>query len=282
MRATSPSGPAPGADDPAADRRRFRRHDHRAGHARRHLPAPGAWRLRAGRGSICAPAGSRCASASAVSSSRSAATTTRSSPGPSTAPVCAAGSPTSCARPRPSGHRVVVVSSGFKSVIRPVLEREGVGHLELLAHEVRFGPDGSEVMFRSATRATSAARSASGPSSARWTATGRRSTSATAGPTAARRSTRSGCSPAAASRGSSIAAASPTSRSTTSSRSARHLGCNNDCVPGSVPGTSMRRRAGRAVRAGAWLGAWLARVQQRGLTPLLRYALPLSSRRKAG
>ena len=47
------------------------------------------------------------------------------------------------------GHRVVVVSSGFKSVIRPVLEREGVGHLELLAHDVRFGADGSEVMFRS-------------------------------------------------------------------------------------------------------------------------------------
>jgi len=47
------------------------------------------------------------------------------------------------------GHRVVVVSSGFKSVIRPVLAREGVGHLELLAHDVRFGPDGSEVMFRS-------------------------------------------------------------------------------------------------------------------------------------
>ena len=44
---------------------------------------------------------------------------------------------------------MVVVSSGFKSVIRPVLEREGVGHLELLAHDVRFGPDGSEVMFRS-------------------------------------------------------------------------------------------------------------------------------------
>jgi 2-hydroxy-3-keto-5-methylthiopentenyl-1-phosphate phosphatase len=46
-----------------------------------------------------------------------------------------------------AGDRVVVVSAGFRSVIQPVLEREGVGHLELIANEVRFGPERTEVRF---------------------------------------------------------------------------------------------------------------------------------------
>jgi 2-hydroxy-3-keto-5-methylthiopentenyl-1-phosphate phosphatase len=47
-----------------------------------------------------------------------------------------------------AGHRVVVVSSGFESIIRPVLEREGVPPVDVVAHEVRFGPGGSSVEFR--------------------------------------------------------------------------------------------------------------------------------------
>jgi 2-hydroxy-3-keto-5-methylthiopentenyl-1-phosphate phosphatase len=49
---------------------------------------------------------------------------------------------------REAGNRVVVVSSGFRDVILPVLRREGVGDLELIAHDVRFGPRGSTVIFR--------------------------------------------------------------------------------------------------------------------------------------
>jgi HAD superfamily phosphoserine phosphatase-like hydrolase len=47
-----------------------------------------------------------------------------------------------------AGGRVVVVSSGFEAVIRPVLEREGVGHLEIVAHEVHFGAEQTLVEFR--------------------------------------------------------------------------------------------------------------------------------------
>jgi 2-hydroxy-3-keto-5-methylthiopentenyl-1-phosphate phosphatase len=47
-----------------------------------------------------------------------------------------------------AGHRVVVVSSGFESIIRPVLEREGVPPVDVVAHEVRFAPGGSTVEFR--------------------------------------------------------------------------------------------------------------------------------------
>ena len=47
-----------------------------------------------------------------------------------------------------AGDRIVIVSSGFESVIRPVLEREGLGHLEVVAHDVRFTPDGGVVDFR--------------------------------------------------------------------------------------------------------------------------------------
>jgi 2-hydroxy-3-keto-5-methylthiopentenyl-1-phosphate phosphatase len=47
-----------------------------------------------------------------------------------------------------AGDRVVVVSSGFESVIRPILEREGLDHLEVIAHDVRFTADGGVVDFR--------------------------------------------------------------------------------------------------------------------------------------
>jgi 2,3-diketo-5-methylthio-1-phosphopentane phosphatase len=47
-----------------------------------------------------------------------------------------------------AGDRVVVVSSGFESVIRPILEREGLGRLEVVAHDVRFTPEGGIVDFR--------------------------------------------------------------------------------------------------------------------------------------
>src|SRR5437879_2516009 len=49
---------------------------------------------------------------------------------------------------RVGGHRVVVVSSGFESIIRPVLEHAGVDGVEVVAHEVRFSPQGSTVEFR--------------------------------------------------------------------------------------------------------------------------------------
>jgi 2-hydroxy-3-keto-5-methylthiopentenyl-1-phosphate phosphatase len=49
---------------------------------------------------------------------------------------------------RAGGHRLVVVSSGFESIIRPVLEQAGVVGVEVVAHEVRFSPHGSTVEFR--------------------------------------------------------------------------------------------------------------------------------------
>jgi 2-hydroxy-3-keto-5-methylthiopentenyl-1-phosphate phosphatase len=47
-----------------------------------------------------------------------------------------------------AGDRVVVVSSGFEAIIRPVLAGAGVPQLEVVAHEVRFAPGGSVVEFR--------------------------------------------------------------------------------------------------------------------------------------
>ena len=49
---------------------------------------------------------------------------------------------------RSAGHRLVVVSSGFESIIRPVLAREGVVGLDVVAHEVRFTDAGGVVEFR--------------------------------------------------------------------------------------------------------------------------------------
>ncbi len=47
-----------------------------------------------------------------------------------------------------AGHRLVVVSGGFESIIRPVLDREDAGHLPVFAHEARFTAHGTTVEFR--------------------------------------------------------------------------------------------------------------------------------------
>jgi 2-hydroxy-3-keto-5-methylthiopentenyl-1-phosphate phosphatase len=47
-----------------------------------------------------------------------------------------------------AGHRLVVVSGGFESIIRPILTREGAEHLPVIAHEVRFTPEGTTLEFR--------------------------------------------------------------------------------------------------------------------------------------
>jgi 2-hydroxy-3-keto-5-methylthiopentenyl-1-phosphate phosphatase len=47
-----------------------------------------------------------------------------------------------------AGNRLVVVSGGFESVIRPVLERVGAAHLPVIAHEFRITPEGTTLDFR--------------------------------------------------------------------------------------------------------------------------------------
>ena len=49
---------------------------------------------------------------------------------------------------RERGDRVVVVSSGFEEVIRPVLAAAGLDDLEVVAHRVRFSPEHTTVEFR--------------------------------------------------------------------------------------------------------------------------------------
>jgi len=49
---------------------------------------------------------------------------------------------------RAAGFRLVVVSSGFESIIGPVLSREGVEGLDVVAHEVHFTDAGGVVEFR--------------------------------------------------------------------------------------------------------------------------------------
>jgi 2-hydroxy-3-keto-5-methylthiopentenyl-1-phosphate phosphatase len=44
--------------------------------------------------------------------------------------------------------RVVIVSSGFRELIEPVLDREGLGELEVLSNTVDPDPDGWKVQFR--------------------------------------------------------------------------------------------------------------------------------------
>ena len=46
-----------------------------------------------------------------------------------------------------AGHRLVVVSGGFESVIRPVLEQAGAAHLPVIAHEFRITPQGTTIDF---------------------------------------------------------------------------------------------------------------------------------------
>jgi 2-hydroxy-3-keto-5-methylthiopentenyl-1-phosphate phosphatase len=45
-------------------------------------------------------------------------------------------------------HRPVIVSSGLPQLIRPVLEREGLGHLELRSNDAEVRDDGWRVIFR--------------------------------------------------------------------------------------------------------------------------------------
>ena len=59
-----------------------------------------------------------------------------------------AGFPQFVAAALDAGHRVVVVSSGFESIVRPALERAGVPEVPLVTHEVRFTPEGGVVEFR--------------------------------------------------------------------------------------------------------------------------------------
>jgi 2-hydroxy-3-keto-5-methylthiopentenyl-1-phosphate phosphatase len=47
-----------------------------------------------------------------------------------------------------AGNRLVIVSGGFESVIRPVLERAGAAHLPVIAHEFRITPEGTTLDFR--------------------------------------------------------------------------------------------------------------------------------------
>jgi 2-hydroxy-3-keto-5-methylthiopentenyl-1-phosphate phosphatase len=45
-------------------------------------------------------------------------------------------------------YRPVIVSSGLPQLIRPVLEREGLGQLELRSNDAEVRPDGWRVIFR--------------------------------------------------------------------------------------------------------------------------------------
>jgi 2-hydroxy-3-keto-5-methylthiopentenyl-1-phosphate phosphatase len=47
-----------------------------------------------------------------------------------------------------AGHRVVIVSSGFRAIIGPILDEVGLGDLEVFANDVRFSPEGTRVSFR--------------------------------------------------------------------------------------------------------------------------------------
>jgi HAD superfamily phosphoserine phosphatase-like hydrolase len=46
------------------------------------------------------------------------------------------------------GHRIVVVSGGFESVIRPILSGVGAAHLPVIAHELHITADGTTIDFR--------------------------------------------------------------------------------------------------------------------------------------
>jgi 2-hydroxy-3-keto-5-methylthiopentenyl-1-phosphate phosphatase len=49
------------------------------------------------------------------------------------------------------GWRLVVLSSGFRELIEPVLEREGLAHLELVSNRVEPDPSGWRARFRDET-----------------------------------------------------------------------------------------------------------------------------------
>ena len=49
---------------------------------------------------------------------------------------------------RERGWRLVVLSSGFRELIQPVLDREGLGEVELLANSIEPDPEGWRASFR--------------------------------------------------------------------------------------------------------------------------------------
>lgn len=46
-----------------------------------------------------------------------------------------------------AGHRLIVFSNGFRSVIEPVLDDVGLGHLEVVAHDAVFSADGCRLVW---------------------------------------------------------------------------------------------------------------------------------------
>lgn len=48
---------------------------------------------------------------------------------------------------RTRGHRLVVLSSGFRSIIEPLLTGWGFAHLELAAHDARFSAEGCRLIW---------------------------------------------------------------------------------------------------------------------------------------
>ena len=46
-----------------------------------------------------------------------------------------------------TGHRLVVFSNGFRSVIEPVLADAGLGHLEVVSHDAVFSVDGCRLIW---------------------------------------------------------------------------------------------------------------------------------------
>jgi 2-hydroxy-3-keto-5-methylthiopentenyl-1-phosphate phosphatase len=52
---------------------------------------------------------------------------------------------------RDRGWRLVVLSSGFEQLIRPVLEREGLGNVEVLSNSIEPDPAGWRASFRDET-----------------------------------------------------------------------------------------------------------------------------------
>ena len=94
----------------------------------------------------------------------------------------------SSAGARDAGHRLVVFSTGFRSVIEPVLADAGLAHLEVVAHDARFSarrlPAGL-VGARRAVRAVRASAASATPLRERVATASGWSTSATASPIAA-------------------------------------------------------------------------------------------------
>ncbi len=46
-----------------------------------------------------------------------------------------------------AGHRLIVFSNGFRSVIEPVLDDVGLAHLEVVSHDAAFSGDGCRLIW---------------------------------------------------------------------------------------------------------------------------------------